>query len=112
MHDRVERWMRKRRLVLRHRELARVLRKLSFQFRIRDDAPPPPTDWEHEALDRLADFAADPTVSYGDELLYEAGWQFCVSDHPDAAGRAWRVLIALYPRSALVSRARIGLADL
>jgi len=112
MQQRVERWIRKRRLLLQHRELARTLRRLYFQFRERTDAPPPSTDWEREALDRLADFAANPTVSYGDELLYEAGWQFYVSDHPDAAGRAWRVLIALYPKSTLVPRARIGLADL
>ncbi len=105
MQDRVERWMNDRPLVRRNRELAVLLRRLFFSFARRDDRPPPHTDWEREALERLAEFAENPTVPYGDELLYEAGWQFQVSEHPDAAARAWRVLIAVYPRSALVRRA-------
>ncbi len=100
------------RALMRHRAFARDLRKLSLRCCFRRDVAPPPVDFEREALTRLDEFAADPSAPDSDELLYEAGWQFCVSHHPDAAARAWRVLIALFPASELVPRARIGLGDL
>ncbi len=109
--ERADRLTHDRPLLLRHHELARKLRHI-FSSCIRHDEPPPPTDYAEEALERLAEFGANPTAPFGDELLFDAGWQLSISGHPDAAGRAWRVLLALYPRSPLVRRARIGLADL
>ncbi|MGE5180623.1 MAG: tetratricopeptide repeat protein [Acidobacteriota bacterium] len=105
---RAGRLTRDRPLLVRHRAFARQVRRI-FLSCVRRDEPPPPTDFEQEALERLAEFAAMPTAPFGDELLYDAGWQFYISDHRDEAARAWRVLIALYPRSPLARRARIGL---
>ncbi len=105
---RAERLTHDRPLLLRHRAFAREVRRV-FAGCIQDDVAPPPRDFEQEALERLAEFAAIPTAPYGDELLFDAGWQFYVSDHREEAARAWRVLIALYPRSPLARRARLGL---
>lgn len=107
--EHVERFLRDRRL-RRHHALARELRRVYLRCCVRRDVAPH-TDYEREALDRLDDFAADPMAPDGDELLYEAGWQFYVSNHPDEAARAWRVLLALFPHSNLVGRAKLGLED-
>jgi hypothetical protein len=98
--------------LLRHRAFARDLRRVYLRCCLRRDVAPPPTDYEREALDRLEEFASNPTGAYSDELLYQAGWQFCVANHPGEAARAWRVLLALFPQSDLVRRAQIGLGDL
>lgn len=98
--------------LMRNRAFARELRHAYMKCCMRRDVAPPPTDFEREALDRLEQFAIDPQAPFSDELLWAAGWQFCVSHHPDAAGRAWRVLVALSPRSTFARSAKTGLADL
>jgi len=109
----MDRYMRDRLLVRRHRDFSRRLRALYLRCRQHKMcAPLPPADYEHEALDHLEEFASDPAGQYSDELLFAAGWQFCITNHADAAERAWGTLVAIFPTSTLAPRARIGLSDL
>ena len=100
-------------LLVRHRVFAVRLRGLYAWCLARGScAPPPRADYEQLALVNLGELAANPRGGYSDELLFAAGWQFCISGHADEAERAWRVQLELFPDSKLAARARTGLGDL